>query len=47
MTLGAISGDTVSRTHWFKRPWFWVSTLVLLAGVAASPFQTKYDMSLE
>jgi hypothetical protein len=35
MTLGAISGDTVSRTHWFKRPWFWVSTLVLLAGVAA------------
>jgi hypothetical protein len=23
------------RSHWFKRPWFWVSTLVLLAGVAA------------
>src|SRR5437660_2178816 len=35
MTLGAISGDTVSRTHRFKRPWFWVSKLVLLAGVAA------------
>jgi hypothetical protein len=35
MTLGAISGDTVSRTHWLRRPWFWVSTLVLLAGVAA------------
>jgi hypothetical protein len=23
------------RTNWLKRPWFWVSTLVLLAGVAA------------
>jgi hypothetical protein len=34
MTLGAISRDTVSRTHWFKRPWFWVSTLVLLAALA-------------
>jgi hypothetical protein len=35
MTLGAISGGLVSRTRWLKRPWFWVSTLVLLAGVAA------------
>jgi hypothetical protein len=23
------------RAGWFKRPWFWVSTLVLLAGVTA------------
>ena len=35
MSLGAISADTVSRTRWLKRPWFWVSTIVLLAGVAA------------
>jgi hypothetical protein len=35
MTLGAISANTASRTHWLKRPWFWVVTLMLLAGVAA------------
>ena len=35
MTLGAISANTVSRTRWLKRPWFWVITLMLLAGVAA------------
>jgi hypothetical protein len=35
MTLGAISVNTASRTRWLKRPWFWVVTLMLLAGVAA------------
>jgi hypothetical protein len=34
MTL-VVPDTTVRRTHWFKRPWFWVSTIVLLAGVAA------------
>ena len=35
MTLGAISAKTASGTHWLKCPWFWVVTLLLLAGVAA------------
>jgi hypothetical protein len=35
MTLDAVSGDTVSGTHWFKRPLCWISTIVFLAGVAA------------
>jgi hypothetical protein len=35
MTLGAISANTVNRTRWLKRPWFWIVTLMLLAGVAA------------
>jgi hypothetical protein len=33
MALGAISGDTVRRTHWFKRPWFLASAIVLLVAV--------------
>jgi hypothetical protein len=35
MTLGAISDDTMSRTRWFKRPWFWVSAISFLVAVAA------------
>jgi hypothetical protein len=31
----AVTAKTVSRTRWLKRPWFRVSTMVLLAGVAA------------
>jgi hypothetical protein len=35
MNVDAVSPETVTRTRWLKRPWFWVCGVVLLTGVIA------------